>query len=114
MAHFASFNTSDGSATPLAASASMTPILIQTGIDGVLVYTCISDQIGTLTIAQSFDGINWDYIANPPGPITLSPGVGVGGQISVVAPQCQVSFINGGTPQTYMRLFVRTFGTKTG
>lgn len=113
MAHFESFNTSDGSATPLGGGGSITPIVINTQIDGTLAYTVKSDQSGTLTIAQSFDGINWDYI--PTGfPLSVTGGTGYGGQVSVVAPQVQISYLNGGTPQTYMRLFVRTFGIKTG
>lgn len=112
MAHFAAYNTSDPNTgnVPLLASAAITPFTIDTQQDGALVYICKSDQAGTLSIAQSFDGQNWDYVQT----VAVTAGTGVGGSISVIAPQVQISYQNGATNQGYLRLFVRTFGTKTG
>lgn len=113
MSHFESYNTSDltTGATALAGNASLpNPIVIQTQQDGSLVYTCKSDVAGTLSIAQSFDGINWDYVQT----FAAAAGVGIGGSVSVIAPQVQINYTNGAAAQAYLRLFVRTFGTKTG
>lgn len=111
MAHFASYNTSDATsgAAPLAANASITPIVIQTGIDAVIAGIVISDQAGTLHVDQSFDGINWDYSA------TYNVVAGTGTKINedIIAPLVQVRYTNSATNQTYLRLFLRAFGSRS-
>lgn len=89
----------------------MTPIVINTAVDGVVAGTIISDQIGTLTIAQSFDGVHFDSTVTT---VVLAAGVGQSFSVAIIGPFVQLSFTNGGTPQTYMRLFARAFGTKMG
>lgn len=60
---------------------------------------------------------NWDYVAAT-GATSVNVGSGLndagGNGVKILAPYMQVRYINGATPQTYMRLFVRAFGTKTG
>lgn len=120
MAHFVAYNTSDSTtgSTPLAGGASITPITIQSQQYGSLTYSCYSDVSGTLYIAQSFDGVNYDSSTSiaVAGGAQTATGIypGVGGQVSVYAPFVQVYYVNGASPQTVMRLFVRVFGTKTG
>lgn len=104
-----SYDTSDGSATPLLASTSITPIQIQSGIDAVIAGSVASDQSGTLTISQSFDGSNWDISQN----IAVAGGAPQGFNVNIIAPFTQVSYTNGGTNQTYMRLFARAFGNRS-
>lgn len=114
MAHFESFNTTDPTtgATPLAAGASITPIVIQAQQYGAIAYTVNADQLGTLFIDQSFDGgAHWDWTQS--FNVTIA-NTGIGGQVSVIAPIVQVRFTNtAASAQTYMRLFVRVFGQKT-
>jgi hypothetical protein len=114
MAHFSSYNTSDSQsgATVLAGNASITPIQIQTGIAGVIAGTIISDQAGTLTIAQSFDGSNWDSGSNLQAPIAVAAGVAQSFNVTVIAPFAQISYTNGAVTQGYMRLFARAFGNR--
>lgn len=125
MAYFGSYNTSDpntGSA-PLAANAAIDPIIIQTPMANTVGGTIASDQGGTLTASQSFDGVNWD------GPVvfTDADNSGTAGvdylvvagtprafTFDVIAPYVQITYTNGGTAQGYMRLFVRSFGLKSG
>lgn len=120
MAQFAAYNTSDSStlSTPLAAGASINPpLVIQTFDSSTVGGTVASDQNGTMTISQSFDGVNWDgpQILTPPSTAALTVTGGTPQQFTfqVIAPFIQVTFMNtAGVTQSYLRLFVRAFGRK--
>lgn len=115
MSHFFSYNTSDPNTgnTPLLANASITVGALQAATEGQLVGTVQSDQVGVLNIDQSFDGQNWD-VTNQIN-VTAATGAGQGIEInqSVFAPFVQIRYTNGGTNQTYLRLFVRAVGVRT-
>lgn len=120
MAQFSTYNTTDDSAQypVLAAGTSLAaPIVIQTFDSSTIAGTVASDQNGTLTMSQSFDGVNWDgpQILTPPSTAALTVTGGTPQQFTfpVIAPFVQVNYTNtAGVAQTYLRLFVRAFGRK--
>ena len=111
MSHFSSYNTSDATSgnLVLAGSAVMPPMIMQLGVDAVIAGSVISDQSGTLVISQSFDGINYDFATT----IAVVGGTGQSFNLEVIAPFAQIAYTNGGTTQTYFRLFARAFGNKS-
>src|ERR1035437_921754 len=116
MGHFESYDTSDATTGNLAikGSAAMEPIIIETGVAAVLVGLVKSDQAGTLYVDQSFDYNtatatgDWDYSAT----YTVTAGAGSKIQEDIIAPLVRIRFVNGSTDQTYLRLFVRAYGTR--
>lgn len=120
MAHFLVYNTSDATRpldTPLIANASTNLGVIQAQQEGVLTGTVKSDQSGSLFVDQSFDGINWDFtttIAVTGGTGALVTASGSSGGIPIIAPFVQVRYTNSTVGQAFLRIFVRSFGTKTG
>lgn len=119
MAKFERYNTTDPTTgqPALGGGASLaSPLLLNVQQEGALVGTVISDQTGTLYVDQSFDynwqtGTgDWDYTAT----YAVTAGVGVKISESVIAPSMRIRYTNGATPQSYLRIFVRAFGVKTG
>lgn len=113
MAHFIAYSTTDANnPSPIVKAGQSIPVMtLEAATEGLIVGTLISDQAGTLTIAQSFDNENWDYTGTP---IEITAGMGVGISEEVFAPYVQVSFENtSGTDQTYMRLFLHAVGKRT-
>lgn len=93
----------------LVANQAMSPIVFHNpAFLPLLTAVASSDQAGTTYIDQSFDGINWDT--------SQSFAIGIGDnsfEENLIAPWIQIRYINGGTAQTYMRLFVRTVPTRS-
>jgi hypothetical protein len=109
MAHFSSYDTSDGTATPLAANGTTIAGPIQTDVYSQLCGSIFADQAGTLYVEQSFDnGAHFDISV----PITVTANAGQSFNETIIAPVAQVRFVNGGTDQGVMRLFVRAFGNR--
>lgn len=70
-----------------------------------LVGIFITDQPGNLTVEQSVDGTNWDYIDT----IAVTANVGVKVSIELYAPQVRIQYKNtSGTPTTFSRGSFRT------
>lgn len=109
MAHFVAYNTANSGTPALAGNAAITPLTIQSQADAVIAGSIISDQAGTLVVAQSFDGTDYDFNQT----IAVAAGVGQSFNINIIAPFVQISYTNGATPQGYMRLYARAFGNRT-
>jgi hypothetical protein len=115
MSSFMSYNTSDGSQSPLLANAPTTVGPFFTGIASKIAGSVISDQSGTLLVQQSMNWnpnpaitTNWDISQS----FTVTGGTPVTIDIDVVGPVARAVFTNGATNQTYMRLFLRAFGNR--
>lgn len=63
--------------------------------------TVFADQAGTLKVQQGGDGINWDTFTS----FTILASAGQGFNVLLVSPYWQITYTNGGTPQTIFRLF---------
>lgn len=114
MAHFIVYNTSDSTRTdtPLGAGVTQTIDTIQTQQEGAITGTVFTDQAGNLLIDHSMDGgLHWDYTDTVA--VTASTGAKI--NLPVIGTSIRVRFDNtAGASQTVLRIFVRTFGTKTG
>jgi hypothetical protein len=115
MSSFMSYNTSDGSQSPLLANVPTTVGPFMTGIASKIAGSVISDQSGVMLVQQSMNWspnpaitTNWDITQS----FTITGGTPTTVDIDVVGPVARVLYTNGGTNQTYMRLFLRAFGNR--
>jgi hypothetical protein len=80
---------------------------VMTGVASRITGSIYSDQGGTLTIIESFDGVNWD-IGNT---ITVTAGtVGSGINQETIAPYLAFLYSNGAAAQGVFRFHIRVFG----
>lgn len=84
----------------LTGSATFTSSSIDVSTFDSLTGTIYSDQSGTLTIQQSFDGTNWDLQYQFAYSSTSSNAISV----PVLAPNLRVVYTNGSVAQTAFRL----------
>jgi hypothetical protein len=116
MAHFGAYNTGDPNAgpqgyTPLANNGVVTLGPMGTETAQSIAFSIFTDQAGTLLVQQTFDGINWDISQS----FAVVASTAQSGVVPVIAPSSQIVFTNtGGSTQTVMRLFARTFATGRG
>lgn len=111
MPGFTSYNTTDSRTgdAPLVANQAISPLLIKAPITALIAGTIASDQSGSLIIDQSFDGINFD---GTPTVISVTANVGQTFTVNVKAPTTRLTYKNGNTAQTYLRLFARAIGNR--
>ena len=60
-----------------------------------------TDQSGTLYIEQSPDGTNWDLSTS----VSITGGTAQSINASLYLPWVRLRYVNGGTPQTYFRVY---------
>lgn len=76
---------------------------IEVGLGDRITGAVFADQIGTIFLEQSGDEINWDVSTSYAVP--ASDGKGFSEEI--LLPFVRIRYVNGGTPQTIFRLFIR-------
>ena len=64
--------------------------------------TVYSDVSGTLYVEQSGDGLSWDVIDT----VSVAGGTGAKFSYEKVAQHARVRYVNGGTDQTVLRLYI--------
>lgn len=78
--------------------------ILEPGLADTITGSIFADQAGTIHIEQSGDGTNWDVDTNYA--VTANSGKGFSEQI--ILPYVRVRYVNGATPQTIFRVFVRS------
>lgn len=118
MAHYLVYNTSDANRqtdTALPSNGTLIVGTIPTEQEGIIAGTVKSDQSGNLFVDQGFangDGtVEWDYSSSA---YAVTGGTGVKVSESIVAPFARVRYVNGASAQAFLRIFIRSYGTKTG
>lgn len=106
-----SYNTSDNQTgnTPLTANQTITIGPFQTGVANKVAGSVFADQTGTLYIEQSFDGgSNYDIGQS----FSVVANVAQTLDLDVIAPIARARYVNGGTGQGTLRIFLRAFGNR--
>jgi hypothetical protein len=89
--------------TALGAAGTWDTGQLQTGLADRVTGTVFADQAGTLFIEQSFDGTNYDLSKS----VAVLASAGQGFSEEIVAPYLRVRYVNGATPQTVFRVYMR-------
>jgi hypothetical protein len=134
MGHFLSYDTTDGTNPPVAASGvvilgggwvpplddptsptgpvdGQTTVWTGSGLTGIasrIAGSCFSQLGGTLVVEQSFDGVHWDDQTS----YTIAANtVNAGIDQDVLAPFLRISYTNtAGSTDSTIRIFFRIFG----
>lgn len=92
-----------GSTALLPANGVFTSTTILTDICPYITGTVFADQVGTLYIEQSGDGITWDSSTS----YAIPAGQGKGFKEDVVGSYLRIRYVNGAVPQGAFRLIPR-------
>lgn len=65
-----------------------------------IVGAVISDVDGTLYVEQSPDRVNWDLVSS----FSVTGGTALGFDVRIVETYVRIRYVNGASPQSYMRL----------
>lgn len=117
MAHYVRYNTSDPKSGNVALTNGQTVTIdtLTTEQEGIIAGTAISDLAGNLFIDQgwqdNFGNTWWDYTAT----YAVAAGVGTKVNEQIIAPYARIRYTNtSASTQAYLRVFLRSFGLKTG
>lgn len=91
------------STSPLVAGASWDTGPLEAGLADRITGSVFSDQVGTIYIEQTPDGVNWDISTN----YAVAVNSGIGFSQEILLPKVRVRFVNGATNQGVFRLYAR-------